>query len=293
MNANKRSELLAEKLSTIRVQEPSENYLSKGFSDIRSQKPATAWPQFSRGLSWAVSVALTVSLGSNLMLSLDNKPALTTLTEPAEVAQISRPNQGPGVNPQLQLTDVAANDSVFRFLCLTSTTLLMDGLYELGELRGFGEWVFFEVPNNYKVNISLLPLRDWNAIGEFKDGRISLALEDGHQLSLLGAGVGPTSLKQGGPFPVYGSIERLNPDDSEFDLLMEEAEEKQGRLMEAAEEKQRRLLASRGDANVSQPSTTQVNPYLQVSNILSGIDTSLDLQTRKYFGAFIDDDVCG
>lgn len=282
MNPNTPEELLAEKLSAIRVQEPSQDYLSKGFADIRRQQRASAWPRFNSGLSWAISAALMISLGSNLMLSLGRKPALTNPTEPTEVAQILAADPNPRVNPQLQLTDVAANDSVFRFLCLTSTTALMDGLYELGELRGFGEWVFFEVPNNYKVNISLLPLRDWDAIGEFKDGRISLALEDDHQISLLGAGVGPTSLKQGGPFPVYGSIEKLNPDSSDSNLNIE-----------ASEERQRRQLASSQDTDAAQPPTARVNPYLPARNILSGIDTALDLRTRKYFGAFIDDDVCG
>lgn len=278
MNANEPDELLAEKLGTIRLQEPSDDFLQQGLTTIRSQQPSSAWSLFDSSVGWAITAALVLSLSVNLMQSLDNNLASIVPANTAERSQSLLANS----NPQLQITDVAVNDSVFRFLCFTKTTLVMDSNIGLGELRGFGEWILFEVPNNYKVNVSLLPLRDWSAIGEFRDGRISLALEDGHQLSLLGAGIGPTSLKQGGPFPVYGSIEKLNPVNSVDNLLIA-----------AAEEKQRRLLASDQNLDVTQQSAAQANPYLPVRNIQAGIDTALDERTRKYFGAFIADDECG
>lgn len=282
MSLKEREALLAEKLGAVRIQEASDDYLLKGIARIGSQQSSSSWPFFNGRLGWALSAALIISLAGNLLQSLGNDSSGARSDIAIELAQVPVTDRFDAANPQLQITDVAASDSVFRFLCLTKTAVLIDNRHSLGELRGFGEWVVFEIPNNYKVNVSLLPLRDWTAIGEYRDGNITLALEDGHQLSMTGAGLGPSSLKRGGPFPVYGSIEQLRPKLGESENPQSPDDGTQ--------------LSQQDNSQVpdSRPaSTAETNPYLPVANILAGIDSALDIRTRKYFGAFIDDDECG
>ncbi len=252
-------------LGRIKLIKPGDSFQEKVLADIRNDRASQS--SFNAPLTWAVSAALVLSLSFNLLQSIDGTRE-TTLSATQTPAIVPAENLQADLHNTLQTSDVSAMDSVFRFLCLTKTAVVMDNTLQLGELRGFGEWILFEVPQNYQVTISLLPLREWNAIGEFENGTISLQLDDGHHLALQGAGIGPSSLKRGGPFPVYGNIEKI------------------GASTDSNNAKQSPTDAS-GDARTSDDSTPII------STVLAGIDSTLSPTTRKYFGAFIDNDECG
>lgn len=232
---------------------PSENYSDSAMGIIRQNNNRRGFWRVRVGI--ALSAALLLSVGLNLF-------------------QLRQPDSGLVENTQLtasgelQATDISATASIFRFLCLTKTTVAVNNSLNLGELKGFGEWAYFQIPNNYQVTISLLPLRDWNAIGQFADGIISLQLDEGEVMELRGAGIGPSSLKRGGPFPVYGNIQKFDADNASANL-----------------------------ANQSEPAsgfgTRSNRASLGISNIVAGVDTELSPLTQKYFGTLLRSGECG
>ena len=84
----------------------------------------------------------------------------------------------------------------FIVFCVSLKKVAINNSLNLGEHKGFGEWVFFQAPNNYQVTVLLLPLRDWNAIGPFEKGVISLQLGEDDLMELRGADIGPSSLNR-------------------------------------------------------------------------------------------------
>ncbi|GJM12151.1 MAG: hypothetical protein DHS20C12_05540 [Pseudohongiella sp.] len=196
---------LESSLHALKFVKPSENYFSNGAEAIRNNSTANSF--WKTRLSLAVCSALILSVGLNLAQVVSRQSNLRGMTDPAFAA-----NEAELSVSELQLVDVNDSSSIFRFLCLTKATVAINGSAKLGELKGFGEWAFFEIPANYEVTVSLLPLRDWNAIGQFEDGVISLELEAEQQIKLLDVGIGPSNIKRGGPFPVYGNIRQLSAD---------------------------------------------------------------------------------
>ncbi|PCJ19978.1 MAG: hypothetical protein COA96_16030 [SAR86 cluster bacterium] len=286
MNTSELENDLEQKLGLLKLSNASSEFVSKGTAQLRStQRSESIWSRWHGGLAWAVCIALVVSLGSNLLLSSRsniNSSAAIAVTFPAAPTLITASLLPGSSSAPSQVVSVANDDVMFRFLCLTKTTLLMDNIFDLGELKGFGEWAYFEIPNNYKVNISLRPLRDWKTIGNFENGNILLDLGDGHQISMTDAGIGIASLKQGGPLPIYGNIETIAASNSSENDSENDADPRQSNSPSPA---QNPILAQQG--------IKQANPYSSVSNVQVGVDSILDARTRKYFGAFIDNNECG
>lgn len=250
-----------EVLSAVSLCDHSDDFVGSGLKLIR-QNSETEISWFPR-IGYVLSTALALSLGLNLLLvsrtETDNAK-LSLAHENPEQEQIS----------ELAESDLADRSSVFRFLCLTKTSVVINNSLNLGELKGFGEWAIFEVPNNYRVSISLLPLREWNAIGQFQDGMISLQPEQGVSLELQGIGLGPSGIQRGGPFPVYGNIEVFAGTDT---------------AQNASRDRSAQLEAS---ANLISNSN-----FASVNNIQTGIDTPLSAITQKYFGAMLRNGECG
>ena len=241
---------------------PSENYGSDGANIIRQNNTGNIFS--NSGVGFGLTAALFLSIGFNLL-------------------QVSSPQGGIVENTQstasleLQAADISETGSVFRFLCLTNTTVTINNSLNLGELKGFGEWVFFEAPNNYQVTVSLLPLREWNAIGQFDDGVISLQFDADDVMELRGVGIGPSGLKRGGPFPVYGNIQKSG-ENTVPTILASQSEPAtgSGALATAAATVQARDQSTTG-----------------ITNILAGVDTELGSLTQKYFGALLRSGECG
>lgn len=244
-------------LQRLKFAKPSENYLVTGAGIIH--KNNYNYPFWNARLGIALSAALLLSIGLNLL-------------------QISNPERSivdsiqSTTSPELQASDISESGSVFRFLCLTKTTVAINNSLNLGELKGFGEWAFFQAPDNYQVTVSLLPLRDWNAIGQFEDGIISLQLDEDEVMELRGVGIGPSSLKHGGPFPVYGNIQRFGANNVSMSL------------------------ASQSEPPADSPGVPTAasdRGALGMTNILAGVDTELSSLTQKYFGALLRSGECG
>ncbi|MFT6824190.1 MAG: hypothetical protein ACJA1Q_001996 [Pseudohongiellaceae bacterium] len=241
---------------------PSENYLDVGTSIVRQHYSSrTFW---NSRLVTGLSAALLLSIGLNL-LQINNPER--------KIVETSQPT----TNPELRATDIGEAGSVFRFLCLTKTTVAINSTLNPSELKGFGEWVFFQTPDNNQVMISLLPLREWNAIGQFEGGVISLQLDAGEVMELRGVGIGPSSLKPGGPFPVYGTIQKIG------------------------ESNVSSSLASQSEPSVDSPAVlasnvlngTSERASLAITNVVAGVDTELSPLTQKYFGALLRSGECG
>lgn len=249
-------------LRRLEFSRPAEDYFAKGENIIRQNNHNRH--NWNLGLSAALCAALLLSIGLNLLQASNGEKVIT---EPLQLT----------TSRELQAADISEPGSVFRFLCLTTTTVALKNSPNIGQLKGFGEWAFFQTPDNYAVTVSLLPLREWNAIGQFEDGVISLQLEEGEVMELRGVGVGPSSLKRGGPFPVYGNIQKLDANSVSPNL-----------------------------ANQSQPtadpltaidsgssSGTRDRGIPLMTNVIAGVDTELSPLTQKYFGALLRSGECG
>ena len=247
-------------LQRLKFQQPGPSFASSGIDVIRQNEQSR--PNWNVRLGLALSLVLVVSLGFNLLQLRGNK----------SMPMLGGSDNQAAYNTELLASDVSDPASIFRFLCLTRTSVVLNGSLNLGELKGFGEWAFFDVPNNYQVTVSLLPLREWSAIGVFEDGNISLQLEDGNQLELRGAGMGPSGIQRGGPFPVYGHIQKFSAANRAVTAITE---------IPSASTERDSAGSLKNDA------------FPQISNVLAGVDTSLGAITRKYFGALINSGECG
>lgn len=249
-------------LQRLALLRPSDNYLDRGASIVRQNYSShTFW---NSRLGTGLSAALLLSVGfnllqvNNLQSSIEENTQLTSSRE-------------------LQATDITEADSIFRFLCLTKATVVINNSLNLGELKGFGEWAFFQAPDNYQVTVSLLPLREWNSIGQFEDGVISLQLDEGEELELRGVGIGPSSLKRGGPFPVYGNIQKLGATNVSPNLASQSEPS----------------VNSSGVLAPDAPNQTNEAASLAITNVVAGVDTELRPLTQKYFGALLRSGECG
>jgi len=263
MSENKTN--LESALQRLKFVRPSDNYLAGGTSIARQSNHSHNFWNARIGVT--VSAALFLSIGLNL-LQISN-PQSSTI----ESTQLI-------TSDELQATDISETGSVFRFLCLTKAIVVSNDSFNIGELKGFGEWVFFQTPDNYQVTASLLPLRDWNAIGQFEDGVISVHLDEGEVIKLRGVGIGPSSLKRGGPFPVYGNVQKFT------------ASNESSRLANQNTPSSDALASSPPDAPSEERAASDSNPR-GITNMVAGVDTELSPLTQKYFGALIRSGECG
>lgn len=184
-------------LDRLKFAQPSETYSTHGMRIIHEHE--TKHDLWRPRLLMALCTALLLSVGINA-IQLSKSRAIRS-----QAIQLAS-------RDELQATDVSDTDSVFRFLCLTKTSVALNDSSISGELEGFGEWINFEIVDGYRISISLLPLREWKAIGQFEDGLITVPLEDGDVMQLRNIGLGPSGLQRGGPFSVYGNIQSLASD---------------------------------------------------------------------------------
>lgn len=249
-------------LQRLAFAKPSDDFLTNGTNIIRQNSRSHLF--WNPRIVVALCAALLFSIGLNFLQSG------TTKNGDIENMQLT-------TSRELQATDISASDSVFRFLCLTKSTVVINNSLNLGELRGFGEWAFFQTPDNHAVTVSLLPLRDWNAIGQFEDGVITLQLDEGDVMSLRGVGIGPSSIKRGGPFPVYGNIQKFGADSVPPDIASQSQPSPDSLT----------LLAP------GAPIGTSDRGVPGITNIVAGVDTALSQLTQKYFGALLSSGECG
>lgn len=260
---NDRNIDLESALQALKFSKPSEDYVSRSMSVIQRHSERRSFWNSRIGIM--ASISLLLSLGLNL-LAFNNRGSLST--EPLLAA-----SSNAATNSEIQESDIAQPNSVFRFLCLTKSTAIINDEINLGELKGFGEWAYFELPENIQLRVSLLPLRQWNAIGQFNDGIITVRLDDTEQLELRDVGMGPSSVKRGGPFPVYGEITYTSSTSGVTGSANQTTSTlEQSNLM--------RSTASSGNS-------------LGIENIIAGVDTQLSPLTQKYFGALLSSGECG
>ncbi|PCI76354.1 MAG: hypothetical protein COB20_10825 [SAR86 cluster bacterium] len=276
---NERNINLESTLQRLKLAGPSENYFSRGVTIIRQNRNNHSFWNARIGI--ALSAALLLSIGINLLQlsNMENSPVEKSIVErsseslePSLVASTQAT-----ANNELQTSDISNTASVFRFLCLTKSSVVVNNSLNLGELKGFGEWVFFQTPDNYQVTVSLQPLRQWTAIGQFEDGNISLQLDAGEVMELRGVGIGPSSLKRGGPFPVYGNIQKLDTNNVSSRSAAQNV----------------LSLDSRAQLAPATPSGTSSQETVGITNIVAGVDTELSPLTQKYFGALLRSGECG
>jgi len=246
-------------LQKLSFTQPSEDYSSLGAAIIRQNTRA---PNFwNARFGAALTAMLFLSVALNLIQSAGRSEGQ------AEGLALT-------MSREIQATDIAGVDSIFRFLCFTKTRITGKDSPFGTELKGFGEWILFETPDNYEVTLSLLPLREWKPVGEFKDGIIELQLDEDNTSTLHGAGMGPSSIKQGGPFPVYGNIRKLSVNEAATTRTSSSADSTPSTTLNAANRR----------SNFASPS---------FGNIVAGVDSELSPLTQKYFGALITNGECG
>jgi hypothetical protein len=93
-------------------------------------------------------------------------------------------------------------------MCFDKSPIIVDDQFYIGEFTAFGERALFGATNLANVEFSLKPMRDWKPIGEYLDGVITFNLEGAHQVKIFNVGMGPSGFKKGGPFTVFGKIEK-------------------------------------------------------------------------------------
>jgi len=239
--------------------QPSEDYADLGAAIIRQNTPAPNY--WNARLSAAISALLFLSIALNLIQSAERNQG-----EPNELALT--------MSREMQTTDITSADSIFRFLCFTKTRVAGKGSPIGAELKGFGEWILFETSDNYQVTLSLLPLREWKPIGEFEDGIIEVQLDEVNTSTLHGVGMGPSSIKRGGPFPVYGNIRKLT-------------------ASAAASTQTNSPTNSAQNANRNAAGIRRNFSSSSIGNIVAGVDSELSPLTQKYFGELLTSGECG
>lgn len=95
-----------------------------------------------------------------------------------------------------------------NFLCLKNSAVVVDDTYFIGSFTGFGEYLIAGVPGLAKVSMSFNAIRGWEPIGTYQDGVIEIEMDGGHWMTVLGVKYGPAGNDQGGPFTVFGSVDR-------------------------------------------------------------------------------------
>ncbi|WP_196139970.1 hypothetical protein [Aliikangiella sp. G2MR2-5] len=177
-------------------------------------------------------------------------------------------------NEEVSLT---ADTLGLNHFCFNNTVAVVDESYFLGKIAGFGERVFIGIPGLADVDLSLKPLRDWKPVAQLDESQIEIQLPDGHLLTLINVGIGPSGIKKGGPFTVYGQIS------------------KPSKTREQAIEFSQRFL--RKDLSAEQKAVfinaIKTNPFVGFSRLTIGNDNKVSDHLDKVIGSFFDGQECG
>jgi hypothetical protein len=166
---------------------------------------------------------------------------------------------------------------VLNFLCFTKTSVIVDNNFCLGELTGFGEWAMIEIPEFFRISLSLVPIRDWEPVGEYEDGEISIVLEDAHLLSLVGMGLGPAGQSREGPITVYGELAKIQSAATDQDELTSPNSDPQ--------------FPAAIRTNVSL--AIAANPYRTINRASLGVDSLIDPVLRNLIEPMLTSGKCG
>lgn len=250
-----------DRLRTLSLAPPSAEFLENGLSILRrNRRNATSNP----GWRFAFATVLLLSLSTNILQLRQNQIAV----ESGGVDIAGRADEGS--------SEQFAPSGVFGFLCLTRSALVLNEAFYLGELQGFGEWVSLQVPDAYRLSLSFQPLRDWQAIGSYEDGVITVQANPGQQLTLRGVGMGPQNSRPSGPLPIYGEVAT-----GQAELPLDT-----GHVANA-----RKALASNETAQRAQAAPN--SPYPLLTDVVLGVDQPLGMREQQAFGRLINDNECG
>ncbi|WP_251359068.1 hypothetical protein [Kangiella sp. TOML190] len=183
----------------------------------------------------------------------------------------------PKAEKTLEPIEMASTSFGLRDLCFNNTAVIIDDSFYLGRFSGFGERLYFGIPEFYNIDLSLKPLRDWEPIGVLEDGIINIELETGENIELLNVGVGPSGFISPSPFIVYGKIEGST--DSKKDTLT--FQEKILKQSYRGEKLKRLLIAKKN------------NPYVSLSRGTIGNDNEVSQHLIKQVGGIFEGHSCG
>lgn len=266
---------IEQRLETVFLVDPSEEYLKKG--RVISRDADNGSSRLKLGLQFAVAASLIVSLSLNFSQFLDQGKQSRLSVENADVVIVDSSEEVGSSIPAL-LADVASTgNAVFNFLCFTSASAIVDNSFFVGELSGFGEWATIEIPEFFRVSLSLQPIRDWVPVGEYNDGNISIELEGAHLITLNGASLGPQGLRVKGRFTVYGEIEKISANTSNNNEL-----EKPVSTTDYPETLMRNVMLA-----------SQVNPFRTITSTTLGVDTILDPLILNIINPVLESGGCG
>jgi hypothetical protein len=266
---------IEQRLEPVSLINPSHDYLKKGLKIFRNARHDSS--PLKLGIQFAVAASLIVSLCLNFLQfsgqDLQGKLLVENVDVIATDSQVAVDSSIPAL-----LAEVASTgNAVFNFLCFTSTSAIVDNSFFVGDLSGFGEWATFEIPEFFRVSLSLQPIRDWAPVGRYTDGTISIELEGEHLLTLNGTSLGPQGSRVKDQLTVYGVLEKIavgvsNSPEVEKSIPADDYPATlAGNL----------LLAS------------QVNPFRSIAGINLGVDTVLDPVIRSIINPILISGGCG
>jgi len=178
----------------------------------------------------------------------------------------------------LSAIEISDDSFSLKSLCFNQSAIIIDESFYLGMFNGFGERLAVGIPSLALVNLSLKPMRNWNPIGNFNNGTISISLENGHLLNIFNVGIGPSGFKKGGPFIIYG--EKLSPEKTREEAI------------EFSLKHQRNNLSPQRKAVFEHAIKT--NPFVGLSRGTIGNDRGKKIYpyVEKVIGGFFDDQEC-
>lgn len=269
---------IEQRLESVSLVDPSDNYFKKG--RVLARGVGDDLLPLKLGFQFAVAASLIVSLSLNFSQFLDQDQQDNILIEGIESVETASANAAGVVDnsiPALLAEVASTGNAVFNFLCFTSTSVIVDNSFFVGELSGFGEWATIEIPEFFRVGLSLQPVRDWVPVGEYRDGTISIELEDMHLLTLNGASLGPQGSRLKGRFTVFGEIEKIAANASGGSDV-----EKSISAVDYPEALVRNVTLA-----------SQANPFRSIASVSLGVDTILDPMIRNIIKPMLESGSCG
>lgn len=269
---------IEQRLGSVSLVDPSDDYTKKGreiFTDAGRDSAL-----LKLGLQFAVAASLVVSLALNFSQFLGQSQPPNASLENVDVVAINFEGEVDTSIPALLAEVASTGNAVFNFLCFTSTSAIVDNSFFVGELGGFGEWATIEIPDFFRVSLSLRPIRDWPPVGQYSDGTISIELEGEHLLTLNGASLGPEGSRAKGRLTVFGEIEKIAVSVP---------------TVSSGSEVQKLVSVTDYSGTITQNVVlaSQVNPYSSITGTSMGVDTVLDPVIRNIISPLFISGGCG
>lgn len=110
----------------------------------------------------------------------------------------------------LDKVQLTSDNFGLQSFCFDESPVIVDDSYYMGTFTGFGEYLVVGVPDLAVLSLSLKPLLDWEPIGKFVNGHIVVKLDGGHFIRIFHVGMGPSGYQKGGPFTIFGKIDKPN-----------------------------------------------------------------------------------